>query len=262
MKNRTILTILLIISSFTAPILGSNTTNLSTDSAQIFINTANNAYQNKDFQGAIYNYLQLCESNYESASLFYNLGNAYYQTGDLANAILWYERALRLAPNNADIKHNIAFVNQKLTDKIDILPEIFISRWWKAMASLFSGKTWTILSILFNILFFGALLLLFISRRSGMRNLATIIGCITLPLLILSIIFAHHQTYHYKNNPEAIIMATVVNGKSTPEENGTDLFIIHEGLKVKITSEMNEWYEIEIPNGEKGWIREENIEII
>lgn len=260
MKNRILLIITIFIATFTLRAQSEPT--LSADSAQILMEAGNSAYQDKDYQSAVFNYLQIYEAGYRSAILNYNLGNAYFKIGELANALLWYERAQRLAPNNEDIKHNIAFVNLKLTDKIEVLPEIFIVRWWKSLASLCSGKAWTTLSILFNIILFTALLFMFLSRRNWIRKTGLTVACISLVFIILSIIFAHRQTYYHQNNPEGIIISTVISGKSTPENDGTDLFIIHEGLKVKITGEMNEWVEIQIPNGEKGWIKAENLEII
>jgi len=57
-------------------------------------------------------------------------------------------------------------------------------------------------------------------------------------------------------------MGYVVNVKSTPNEKGSDLFVIHSGLKVGITDQLNEWVEIRLPNGEKGWILAGQVEEI
>ena len=63
-------------------------------------------------------------------------------------------------------------------------------------------------------------------------------------------------------HPEGIIMGYVVNVKSTPTEKGSDLFVIHAGLKVGITDRLNEWVEIRLPNGEKGWAPASQVEEI
>lgn len=57
-------------------------------------------------------------------------------------------------------------------------------------------------------------------------------------------------------------MSSVITGKSTPDEKGTDLFVIHEGLKVAITDQLNDWVEIQLPNGEKGWVNYQAVEKI
>lgn len=61
----------------------------------------------------------------------------------------------------------------------------------------------------------------------------------------------------------AIIMVPSVTVKSTPNEGGTDLFILHEGHKVNIRdSSMKEWVEIRLEDGNVGWIPLSVIEII
>jgi SH3-like domain-containing protein len=51
--------------------------------------------------------------------------------------------------------------------------------------------------------------------------------------------------------------------KSTPAQNGTDLFILHEGTKVTITdSSMKDWKEIRIADGKEGWIESNQVEEI
>jgi uncharacterized protein YgiM (DUF1202 family) len=58
-------------------------------------------------------------------------------------------------------------------------------------------------------------------------------------------------------------MSPSVTVKSTPSESGTDLFIIHEGRKVKVLdNSMKEWVEIELEDGNKGWVQVEVMEII
>jgi SH3-like domain-containing protein len=56
------------------------------------------------------------------------------------------------------------------------------------------------------------------------------------------------------NNKNAIIFCPVASGKSSPDSSGTDLFVIHEGTKVKIEDEVGEWLEIRLSDGNKGWI--------
>ena len=60
----------------------------------------------------------------------------------------------------------------------------------------------------------------------------------------------------------AIIMASSVYVKSSPDLKGNDLFILHEGTKIDVLDELNAWKKIRIANGSIGWIRSEDIEII
>jgi tetratricopeptide (TPR) repeat protein len=232
------------------------------DSAVVYLQQANDAYQSNKFEDAIALYNKVVDLQFESVTLFYNLGNAYFKSGNNAKALLWYERALRLDPNNEDIVHNIAFVQQKLIDKIEILPELFIVKWWNACSGLLTGHRWAIFSIIACSLFALCLLLILLIRISWVRSISIFIVILTLFLTVFSIIFAKKETSRYIQNPEGIIMTSVINVKSTPNEKGSDLFVIHLGLKVGIIDQLNEWVEIRVPNGEKGWILSSQIEEI
>jgi SH3-like domain-containing protein len=61
---------------------------------------------------------------------------------------------------------------------------------------------------------------------------------------------------------EAIVMSPEVNVLSSPTESGTDIFAIHSGLKVKIENQSSGWYEIRLPDGNKGWIESSHLAII
>ena len=65
------------------------------------------------------------------------------------------------------------------------------------------------------------------------------------------------------NNKEAIILLPSVTAKSTPSENGTTLFILHEGHKVEIKdNSMKEWKEIKLEDGKVGWVPTQSLELI
>jgi len=232
------------------------------DSAMLYLQQANSAYQSNDFKEAIELYTKAVDLQYESAILYYNLGNAYFKNGNNARALLWLERASRLSPNNEDIIHNINFVQQKLIDRIEQLPELFFVKWWNSCAKLFTGNQWATGSIIACIVLALSLLLVLLIRIPWIRSTAVFIAILALIFTVFSIIFAKKETFQYARNPEGIIMGYVVNVKSTPTEKGSDLFVIHAGLKVGITDQLNEWVEIRLPNGEKGWILASVIEEI
>ena len=61
----------------------------------------------------------------------------------------------------------------------------------------------------------------------------------------------------------AIVTSSAVNVKSTPAENGTDLFVIHEGTKANIIDDtMKEWKEVVLDDGKRGWIMTSDMERI
>ena len=58
-------------------------------------------------------------------------------------------------------------------------------------------------------------------------------------------------------------MVPTINVKISPNDIGTDLFLLHEGTKVFIEdNSMKGWKEIRLEDGNKGWVKTEAIEII
>nr|HPG56048.1 SH3 domain-containing protein [Candidatus Enterocola sp.] len=50
--------------------------------------------------------------------------------------------------------------------------------------------------------------------------------------------------------------------KSSPDNSGTDLFVLHEGTKLTIKSVLGDWSEITTEDGNTGWILSKSIEKI
>jgi hypothetical protein len=53
-----------------------------------------------------------------------------------------------------------------------------------------------------------------------------------------------------------------VTVKSSPDNSGNDLFILHEGTKVNIKLTLGDWVEINTLDGNSGWMPANSIEII
>lgn len=222
----------------------------------------NTAYQNGDYELTIDCYQEIVSHGNEGAILYYNLGNAYFKAKQTPEALLWYERALRLDPSNEDIKHNIAYANLQITDKIEVLPELFIVRWWNGLSQSMTATAWAVMAVVFGAVFALSIALMIVSRRRWLSVTAVILAIVSLIIAVFSLIFASKESKRYIQQPEAIVMQSVVNAKGTPDESGTSLFVIHEGLKVAVTDRVGSWVEIKLPNGEKGWVEASSIEVI
>ena len=123
---------------------------------QEIITRGDSAYSNEMYIDAIGYYEEVLKEGYESAQLYYNLGNAYFNINNLPAAILNYERARVLDPGDEDIKFNLSIANSMIPDKIEVVPEIFYVRWWKALRNSISLHTWTIAGLLsFALLIFS-----------------------------------------------------------------------------------------------------------
>lgn len=222
---------------------------------------ADSSYSKGFYSEAAKYYEQLLESKGPSYLLYYNLGNSNYKEGNIASAILNYERALRIKPNDEDASFNLKLCNSKIVDKIEPIREFIFLRWYHSLENLLSSNTWAVLSLLFFILFVLSLFAYFFTRKAGLRRTGFYVGIITVIFSFCSFIFARDR-YNNTTIKEGILFSPTVVVKSSPDKSGTDLFVIHEGVKVVINNDLSGWYEIKLPDGNIGWIESSNIEII
>lgn len=218
------------------------------------IDSANAAYARNDFEKAARLYEEVLASGQEASELYYNLGNAYYKLNKPGLSILNYERAKKLAPNDADIQHNLELVNQRITDKIDPVPQLFIEEWKNSFLNLFSATGWAVVCIALFIAFLFMLALFITGTRTTIRQMGFWTGLAFLVLTVTAFFMAHKQTIMARESMEAIITTSSVTVKGSPAEKGTKLFVIHEGTKVEIEEIDGDWVEVRIANGNVGWI--------
>lgn len=220
---------------------------------------ANKAYTDGEFQKAVDQYEKLVKSGLIAAELYYNLGNAYYRTGDYKSAILNYERAKKLDPNNENIDINLEFCQKFVQDKIEVAPKFFLVNWLHAFLNIFSSKGWALISI-FTFISFLCLVLLFLFTRSIMfRKISFYFGILSFFISFISFFASYKQDQILSKHKTAIVFSQSVSVKSSPNESGTVLFIIHEGLKVSITDSSEGWKEIKLDDGKVGWLPNESI---
>jgi tetratricopeptide (TPR) repeat protein len=223
---------------------------------------ANQKYSDGQYKEAAQSYEEIINSGYSSAALYYNLGNACYKQNELTRAILNFERALLLAPGDEDIKYNLDIANQLVVDKINSLPQFFVSKWYRQLRIGLSPDQWAWLS-LSCFLLSGIFALLFLFLRSRfLRKLFLAAGIILLLISTSSLIFGQQQEKQFSERNTAIIFSPSVTAKSSPDDGGTDLFVLHEGVKVWIIDQLNGWLEIELADGNKAWIPGDSLERI
>lgn len=223
---------------------------------------AEESYTKEDYGKAIELYESVLNKYGESASVYYNLGNAYYKANKIAPAILNYERALLLAPGDGDIRFNLQMARQKAVDQIEPLDTFFLSKWFNRIQDTGSADNWAAWALVCFLLFIGCLILFFFSRKPLLKKGGFYAGIVLLVVVLVANIFAKRQKTDLEDRNTAIVFAPTVTVKSSPNESGTDLFILHEGTKVVIRSTLGEWSEIVLEDGNVGWMPSSKMEII
>lgn len=215
----------------------------------------NAAYSEGNYQQALELYENIENSGMESAALYYNMGNTYYKMKEYPKAILYYEKALKLDPGNEDIRTNLEIANMAVVDKINVIPQSFISRWWNGLKSSFSVDGWAWISVASFALLLLCLFAFLMARRTGVRKLGFFVGLLMAICLAFSIVFAVGKQRDMNQQDEAIIMTPTVTAKSSPSMTSVDLFVLHEGTKVRILDVSSEWCKIRLADGSVGWLQ-------
>ena len=237
-------------------------TELEAPTTEVRWDRANTAYINNDFAGAIEQYELLVEEGYRSPKLYYNLANAYFKRDELGKAILNYHRALRLAPGDEDIRHNLSVAEARTKDTIDRIPEFFLASWFAAVAGICSSTLWTILSLLALVAMFALLLFYLLAQRLSLRKAGFYGMLCALLLFVVTSWCAMEQRTAQLDDTRAVVMSSSAAVKSSPDRSATDLFVLHEGTVVELTNRLDGWCEVVIADGKKGWTEVRKLEVI
>lgn len=222
----------------------------------------NTLYNEGRYAEAIEKYDAVLETENHSAALYFNLANAHYKLNNIAPSIYFYEKALQLAPNDDDIKNNMAFSKNMTIDAVDVIPEVGFSKLIKNASNLYSFDTWAKASVVFVLCFVILFLMYYFAYSTGKKRLAFIGSNVSLLLLVVSLAFAFHKYGLDKNNKPAIVFAQESKVKSEPNARSEEAFRLHEGTKVQILDTVNNWKKIKLSDGKTGWISNEDIKAL
>jgi tetratricopeptide (TPR) repeat protein len=229
--------------------------------AQLF-QQGNSAYQQGNYTAAISAYEAILKTGVSGGELCFNLGNAYYKQGDMGRAILNYERALRLMPGDDDLRHNLQLANLLIVDKIEVTPRLFIWDWWDGLKAWFSlsGITWLVYALL--VLTAGAVVAIILARSYAVRKIGVLATLVIGLVLVVAVVALVDKARDAGRSDEAIIIATITTIKNSPDEKSSDAFVLHAGVKVRITDIVNHWVQIRLADGKVGWMEQSAAEKI
>jgi tetratricopeptide (TPR) repeat protein len=229
---------------------------------QMVFEKANQLYLNGEYSSAREEYQKIINSGFESVELYYNLGNTFYKLGQIPPAILYYEKALIINPKDLDIRFNLDLANKLVVDKINPVNEFFFRKWFRNISGILETDTWGYISLISFVLLLSVILVVYVARGFKFRKVMVTSGVILLILLVFSLLFGGIQSKQSVHPDSAIVFSSSLTAKSSPDPGGTDLFVIHEGVKVKITDKVGTWIRIRLADGNEAWIPENSVERI
>ena len=219
-----------------------------------FFDEGKELYKNGKYQQAVTAWMKILDKGQHSAELYFNLGNAQYKLNHIGPSIYYYEKALQLSPNDADIKNNLAFAENARIDSIEPLPKTVFSKWYNSISGIFTFNGWALFAVVFSILFVALFLLYYFAYSERRKRLLFVSSMFAGILLIASLTMAFFTFGDYSKNQPAIIFASEIEVKTEPSMGSNVAFTLHEGTKVQISAQDGNWYRITLADGKDGWI--------
>jgi tetratricopeptide (TPR) repeat protein len=249
MKN--LIVLLLMLLSFTA-----NAQN------EALFNRATTYYNEGEYEKASENYFKIIENGEHSAAVYYNIGNCYYKLNQIAPSIYYYEKALLLRPNDREIKNNLAYAQNMTLDAFEPLPETSLSKLYQNITLLLSFDQWSYAAVFFVFLFVLAYILFYYLRYSTHKRIAFITSITSLFIAVFCIVLALVQFQDFEADMPAIVFSEELIVKSEPNNRSSQAFLLHEGTKVYVLDQLDDWKKIELKDGKTGWVPSNEIKLL
>ncbi len=213
---------------------------------------ANQLYDNRNYSGAIKLYERLAEEGVRTPALYYNLASACFRTKAIGKSVLYLLRAQVLSPGDDDVEGNLRFVSQFTLDKGTLSSPSLA--FFTERLSLGSWAVWT---TVFYFLLTGliALRIWFKSRVLPLRLGTWVVG-----FLLMLFALGFYLSWNWSKVPKGVLLAKEAPVKSGPGEDFVTQLLGHEGLTFQILEERDDYFEVLLPNGVKGWVKKEEAE--
>jgi tetratricopeptide (TPR) repeat protein len=210
------------------------------------------AYAKGRYPQAIALYQQITAQGYESGPLYYNLGNAYYKTGAVGQAVLYYEKARRLSPGDADLQANLAYALKNVNEGAQTWQNRF---WEKTVTRLTLEQGWVAASLCFLIL--AGLIILVILKpeqlnhgKPWLRIALTLDALCLVILLSLTICTEIDHSRRY-----AVAIKDGGQARFEPNPQATLHFVLPEGARLQILEQKTGWSLVQRRDGVRGWVQ-------
>jgi tetratricopeptide (TPR) repeat protein len=215
---------------------------------------ANSSYESGDFASAEKLYRQILDAGVENGAVFYNLGNTCFKQKKIGAAIYYWEKARMMLPHDADIRSNLELANLYVVDQIEKRPEPLPIRWLRISAGFFTPdqESWLLLG-----LFLAANLLMavfILARRPSVALKALLSAGLAGALALMCAASLAWKIYDSRHTTRGVVVAEKIEIRSGPGTENVTVFTIHEGIILRVHSQVSGWYQVSLSNGWSGWL--------
>jgi tetratricopeptide (TPR) repeat protein len=218
------------------------------------ITHANQLHNKNQFRESAEVYERVIESGAVNGHLYYNLANTYYRIGNLPKSILNYTKAQRLLPRNEDVEANLEHTIRQTVDQLDGRKPYTLGAilFWIHDFNLNEHR----LALLWINLAFWITMIVWLRHPSPVTRSAR---NLLLAFLVLAIVSTGSRWYQETHHTTGVILPQKIDIHSGWNPTTKVLFQLHQGTVITISQEKDNWYEIELPDTQKGWTLKSNI---
>jgi tetratricopeptide (TPR) repeat protein len=199
-------------------------------------------------KSAIALYESILAEGVEHQDLYLNLGNAYAESGRQIDAIIAYERGLRIAPGDDDLRANLEFLRARLEKKSEVEGggAVVLADAIEPFIADLPLDVFAYLAIVFSSVLFAAMLF--------RKRWLAIAGGIALAIALVGV--GGH--YVLARDPRAVVLETA-EVKEGPHERFKASGTVPAGARVRVIEEEPSFVKILRRDGTSGWVSAKKI---
>ena len=226
---------------------------------------ANEAYFRGDFAAAVKGYQRLVDAGIRDADVYFNLGIASARQDELGTAILNLERAARLRPGDSETNAALETARGALGKRIaqakgeaTIQAKPPIS---EALVRSVHEDTLAILLLIFDVAFFGLLLVYPRLRSDAKRTTAAVAATACGALLAISGTGLFLKRGGQTEGKPAVVLREA-ELREGPDRHARQRAAAHEGVTARVLANDGSFVRVKIPGGPEGWMAARDVGVI
>lgn len=214
-------------------------------------------YDSGQYQGAILIYEAFIEQGWDDDVIYFNLGNAYYHSGQLGYALLNYRRAQEKNPRDNQLTENIARIRAERVI-FQQSEQVIIDRLASATLDIFTLRELATAGLITWITLFIAIGSTIVRKKRISIMLPILVITSVLAIICNGAFLTRLYVTHYR--PQAIVLSLNTDIYSGPGYDYLILGHLHSATEVRIVEKQGIWRKFILPNGDQGWITEDQLQ--
>jgi Tetratricopeptide repeat len=200
---------------------------------------------------------RVIDGGVRSAALYYNLGNTHVRLGEVGEAIAAYRKSLRLNPADEKVLSNLRFARSLTQDQIAASGEHALLHTVFSWHYALPLRTRVVVASVFYVAFWLLLIVRRFHARVDLRYLLLATLVVWGPMVCsvgVTLRSEGRVTEGVVVSPEVIVRTG--NGEGYARQFSQPL---HEGVEFRVVEDRGAWVHVELPDGNTGWVRREDV---